>query len=253
MLESTDEAGMVDRPRLVFTVTVKKQTDNAPRLQIVTKLFQRVSLWRDPSQVLELPTWDWDAQNSQVDYETLSSFFDTQVNRFVKVYKEANTKAPRVQNRATESPVQLKTNANALQGLSGIDFIIGVGFFGEADERLNQLSGPLRDETEKKFKRAGIPLLRRPDAASAGYPLLNVRIMLNPKGHSYAHVTEVRTEFMQRVSPLQVSKQYTYISTWDVYTFDDATITEEIVRRILNSHLDQFIEAYKSANPKPKP
>lgn len=77
--------------------------------------------------------------------------------------------------------------------------------------------------------------------------------MLNPKGVSYAHATEVRTEFMQRVCPLQDSKKYTYISTWDALTVDDTTITEEIVRKILNSHLDQFIEAYKSANPKPKP
>ena len=44
-----------------------------------------------------------------------------------------------------------------LQGLSGIDFIIGVGFFGEADERLNQLSGPLRDETEKSLSEREFP------------------------------------------------------------------------------------------------
>jgi hypothetical protein len=249
LLESTDEASMIDKPRLVVTVTVKKQTDIGPRLQIETKLFQRVSLWRDPSQVIELPTWDWTAPSQQVDYETLSNFFDTQVNLFVKTYKEANPNAPRVENPLP----QLKSSANALQGLSGIDFIVSIGFFESVDERLHQLSGPLRDETEKKFKRAGIPLLRRPDAASAGYPLLNVRIMLNPKGVSYAHATEIRTEFMQRVCPLQDPKKYSYISTWDVLTFDDTAITEDIVRKILNTHLDQFIEAYKTANPNPKP
>jgi len=251
LLESTDEADLAGRPRLVFTITVKKHSDTVLPLHIESKLFQRVRLWRDPSQELELATWSWGNEDPRADYDKLTSLFDVQLNAFVKEYQAANPK-PRVENRTTKPPAQLKGKANALQGLNGIDFVVGLGFYGGVDERLQQLSTPLRDETENKFKQAGIRLLRRPDAASAGYPLLNVRIMLNPQAHSYAHATEVRTEFMQRTSPLQGSKQNMYMSTWEILTVDDTSITEEVVRRILNSHLDQFIEAYKSANPKVK-
>ena len=252
LLESTDEADMAGRPRLVLTVTVKKHSETVLPLHVESKLFQRVRLWRDPSQELELATWKWGNEDSRADYDKLTSLFDLQVNAFVKEYQAANPKLLRVENRTSEPPAQLKSNGNALQGLSGIDFIVSLGFFGEVDQRLNLLSGPLRTETENKFKQAGIRLLRRADSASAGYPLLNIRIMLNPNGHSYAHATEVRTEFMQRASALRGSKQNTYITTWETLTVDDTNITEEVVRRILNSHLDQFIEAYKSANPKAK-
>jgi len=249
LLEATDEAEMVDKPRLIFIVNVKKQTDPGPRLNIETKIVQRVSLWRDPAQVIELPTWDWNVDSAQVDYASLSSFFDMQVKLFIKVYNEENSKPAQVENRKTELP-PLKGNANSLEGLKAIDFSVGIAFFETADERLNRLWGPLRNETEAKLKQAGISLLRRSDAATAGYPLLNVKIHLNPNGVSYAPAIQVRSEFFQRVCRPQDPKQFTYIPTWLLQTSDDSPITEEAIRKMLNSHLDQFIEAYKAANAK---
>lgn len=249
LLESIDEANMVGRPRLVVTVTVKKQSDTAPALIIESKLFQRVRLWRDPSQEIELATWSWSAGSPNVDYEMLSTRFDMQVSAFVKDYQAANAKPPRVENRTTEPPAQLKGNANALQGLSGIDYITSLEFIEFVDPHLQPLADKLRPETENKLKQAGIPLLRASDMARAGYPLLKVRVTLNPNGKSYAHAIEVRTEFWQRVCSVQDLKKYTYTPTWQSHTIDGSSITEEAVRRLVNSQLDQFIEAYKSANP----
>ena len=42
----------------------------------------------------------------------------------------------------------------------------------------------------------------------------------------------------------------TFMSTWQSYTSQGWPISEEVVRKIMNSQLDKFIEAYKAANPK---
>jgi len=49
--------------------------------------------------------------------------------------------------------------------------------------------------------------------------------------------------------PVQNSNKY-YTQTWSLRVDDDTSITEEAVRKLVNSQLDQFIEAYKAANPK---
>src|SRR5215207_5392215 len=54
LLQSTNEADMVGRPRLVFTVTLRKQTDIDPAIRIDGKLYQRALLLRDPEQEMEL-------------------------------------------------------------------------------------------------------------------------------------------------------------------------------------------------------
>lgn len=249
MLESTNEADMVGKPRLVFTVTVNKQTDAGPPLVIECELFQRVRLWRDPSQEFGLETWSWTTIDPTVNYEKLSTLFDKQVRLFVKEYKAANPEP--VENRTTEPATPLKANVNGLQGLSGIDSITTLGFFELVDDRLQPIAETLRTETENKLKQAGIPSLRRPDAERAGYPLLKVEVMLNPQGKSYAWPIQIKTQLWQRVFPVQNSKKYSYLPTWESFTDDASGITEETVLRIVNSQLDRFIEDYKAANPKP--
>lgn len=252
LLESTDEADTVGRPRLVFTITVKKPSDIPPALLIECKLFQRVRLWRDASQEFELSTWSWSVNDPKADYEKLSTLFDMEVNTFVKVYREANPKPLRVENRPTEPPAQLKGSANVLQGLSGIDPIVTLQFIESVDPQLQALANPLQTEGENKLKQAGIPFLRNAsDRVRAGYPLFNVVVTLNPNLTPYAPAIEVRTEFWQRVRRVQDLQKYTYTQVWQARDQDGAPITEEAVRKIVNSQLEQFIAAYKAANPAP--
>jgi hypothetical protein len=248
--ESTDEAEMVGRPRLVFTVTLKKQTDPRPALLIESKLFQRVRLWRDPSQEVELATWSMSSVGPNVEYEMLFALFDKPLDAFVREYRAANPNPSQLESR-TDAPAQLNDNASALQGLTGIDFMVSLRFIQFVDARFQALLDPLQREGENKLKQAGIPLLRSPDIARAGYPFLNVVLTLDQNGISYAPAIDVRTQFWQRVRPVRDLKKYTYAPTWESHANDGPKITEEALRGIVNSQLDQFIEAYKTANPKP--
>jgi hypothetical protein len=250
--ESTDEAEMVGRPRLVFTVTLKKQTDPRPALLIESKLFQRVRLWRDPSQEVELATWSMSSVGPNVESQMLFALFDKTLDAFVREYRAANPNPPRVESRTTDAPAQLNDNASALQGLTGIDFMVSLRFIQFVDARFQALLDPLQREAENKLKQAGIPLLRyAPDIARAGYPLLNVVVTLDQNGISYAPAIDVRTQFWQRVRRVQDLQKYTYAVTWESHANDGPEITEEALRRIVNSQLDQFIEAYKAGNPNP--
>jgi hypothetical protein len=249
--ESTDEADMVGRPRLVFSVTLKKQTDSRPALLIESKLFQRVRLWRDPSQEVELATWSMSSVGPNVESQMLFALFDKPLDAFVREYRAANPNPPRAESRTTAPPAQLNDNASALQGLTGIDFMVSLRFIQFVDARFQALSDPLQREAENKLKQAGIPLLRyAPDIARAGYPLLNVVVTLDQNGISYAPAIDVRTQFWQRVRPVRDLKKYTYAPTWESHANDGPLITEEALRRIVNSQLDQFIEAYQAGNPK---
>lgn len=251
LMQASDEADMVGRPRLVFTVTLKKHGDPPPALLVEGKLFQRVRLWRDPSQEMELPTWTMSSVGPNVDSEMLFVLFDKPLDAFVREYRAANPKPVSVESRATDTSAQLKDKASALHGLTGIDFILSLGFIQSVNPRFQALSDPLQREAESKLKQAGIPLLRTADeTVRAGYPLLNVVVTLDENGASYAPAIDVRSQLWQRVQPLRELKKFTYLPTWESHASNGPEITEEVLRKIVNSQLDQFIEAYKTANPK---
>ena len=248
LLQATDEAAVVARPRLVFTVTLRKPTDPPPALGIDSKLFQRVRLWRDPAQEVELPTWSMSVVGPKVDSEMLLALFDKQLDAFVREYRAANPNPPLVESLATEP--QLKDTVSALQGLTGIDLMVSLRFIQFAEPRFQALADPLQREAENKLKQAGIPLLRyAPETARAGYPLLNVVVTLDQNGASYAPGIDVSSQFWQRVQPIREKQKYTYLPTWESHANDGPAITEETLRKIVNSQLDQFIEAYRRANP----
>jgi hypothetical protein len=254
LLQATDEADMVGRPHLVFTVTLKKLGDPPPALLIESKLFQRVRLWRDPLQEMELATWTMSSLGPNVELEMLFALFDKPLDAFVREYREANPNPPVVESRATDPPAQLKEKASALQGLTGIDFTVELGFIQFVNPRFQALSVPLQREAENKLRQAGIPLLRTADeTVRAGYPLLSVVVNLDENGVSYEPAINVRSQFWQRVHPIRELRKYTYLPTWESRASDGPTITEEALRKIVNSQLDQFIEAYKTANPKLPP
>jgi hypothetical protein len=252
LMEATDDADMVGRPRLVFTVTLKKQGDPPPALLIESKLFQRMRLWRDPSQEMELPTWTMSSVGPNLDSEMMFALFDKPLDAFVREYRAANPNALSVESRAIDPAAQLKDKASALQGLSGIDFTVSLGFIQFVNPRLQALSDPLQRESQNRLKQAGIPLLRfASEVERAGYPLLNVVVILDENGVSYAPAIDVRSQLWQRVQPIRELRKYTYLPTWESHASDGPAITEEALRKIVNSQLDQFIEAYKAANPKP--
>jgi hypothetical protein len=254
LMEATDDADMVGKPRLVFTVTLKKPGDPPPALLIEIKLFQRVRLWRDPSREMELPTWTMSSVGSSLDSETLFVLFDKQLDAFVREYRAANPNPRSVESRATDPSAQLKGKASALQGLTGIDFVLSLGFIQLVNPRFQALSDPLLREAENKLKQAGIPLLRTADeTVRAGYPLLNVVVTLDENAVSYAPAIDVRSQLWQRVQPIRELRKYTYLPTWESHANDGPAITEEALRKIVNSQLDQFIEAYNAANPKLPP
>lgn len=251
-LSSAHEADLVGKPRLVFTITVKRQTDPPPALLIETKLFQRVRLWRDRSQEMELATWSMSSSGTDSESDTLFALFDKPLDAFVSAYLAANSNTPRSESVAMETPAQLRNKSNGLQGLTGIDFMVTTAFIEFVDPDLKKFSDTLQTEAENKLKQAGIPLLRyAPDTARAGYPLLNIVLTLDQNGASAASAIDVRTQFWQRVRPIRELKKYSYAATWESHANDGPTITEPSLRKIVNNQLDQFIEAYKSANPKP--
>jgi hypothetical protein len=251
LMQLSDEVDTVGRPRLVVTVTLKKLGDPPPALLIESKLFQRVRLWRDPSQEMELPTWTMSSVGPNVNSEMLFVLFDKPLDAFVTEYRAANPKPLTVESRTTDPSAQLNDKASFLQGLTGIDFMVSLGFIQSVNPRFQALSDPLQREAQNKLKQAGIPLLRTADEmVRAGHPLLNVVVLLDENGVSYASAIDVRSQLWQRVQPIRESRKYTYIPTWESHANDGPAITEEAVRKIVNSQLDQFIEAYKAANPK---
>lgn len=251
LMEATDDADMVGKPRLVFTVTLKKQGDPPPALLIESKLFQQVRLWRDPSQEVELPTWTMSSVGPNVDSEMMFALFDKPLDAFVREYRAANPKPLGIESRTTEPRGQFKVKASALQGLTGIDFTVSLRLIQFVNPRFQALSDPLLREAQNKLKEAGIPLLRFPsELERAGYPLLNVVVTLDENGVSYAPAIDVRSQLWQRVQPIREPQKYTYVPTWESHANDGPAITEEALRKIVNSQLDQFIEAYKAANPK---
>src|SRR5262249_44089758 len=160
-------------------------------------------LWRDPSQEVELPTWTMSSIGPNADSEMLFTLFDKPLDAFVREYREANPNPLRIESRTTYPPGQFKDKANTLQGLTGIDFTVSLGFIQFVDARLQALSDPLQREAENKLKQAGIPLLRFPsEVERAGYPLLNVVVTLDKNGVSNAPAIAVRSQFWQRVQPI---------------------------------------------------
>ena len=246
----SDGTGNASRPRLVFTVTLKKPTDPSPVAHIESKLFQRVRLWRDPSQEMELATWSMGGTSHQIEYEALSSLLGRVTDTFVREYRAANPPSSQVESNTIDAPTRLK-DGNAFKGLTGIDFMLTPRFIQIADERLKTVSETIQSEAEDRLRQAGIPLLHyAKDTAKVGYPLLNIVITFSPP-NSYAPPIEVKSQFWQKVLPVSDLRKQTYAVTWELQADDGQPVTDEVLRRIVNGHVEQFIEAYKDANPKP--
>lgn len=257
LLHSTDEAKMAGKPRLVFTVTLTKQTDTLPSVHVESRLYQRVRLWRDSAKEMEVATWDVRSGRPKATNEVIIALFEQHVDWFVKAYRAMNPNPPRLERRIADPAAQLKDNANSLQGLNGIDAYVSLvnhvvnGRRNElliSDEHQRALSNMLPREAESKLKQSGIPLLSYTDSERTGWPFLRITITLNPPNY-YAPAIEIRSELWQRVRTVRDSRRI-YAVTWESLVSEGRPTTDEALLRLMNSQLDEFIKAYTAANPK---
>lgn len=259
LLPATDETKLVGQPRLVFTLTLKRPSDTPPALLIDGRFYQRVRLERDRAKEMELPTWSMGYVWPELSPDMLIALVEEQLDAFIDAYQTMNPVPPRVDTRTGDPPVQVKNNANALQGLTGIRLLVSLRFIqlaaqvdkSSGRERLKDpaFSQMLQTEAENKFKQVGIPLLRN-ETERVGRPLLEMSITL---GHPnfQAPAIDIGSKLWQDVRLVRDARKETYVVTWESQTNNDGPITDEAVRQVLSAHIDEFIEAYRAANPQP--
>jgi hypothetical protein len=257
LVESTDEAKMVGKPRLVVTVRLKKQTDLPPAVTVDTDLYRKVRLSRDPSKELELPIWNASNIGPEITERNLVSLLEGQLNAFVKTYQAVNAKSP--QASVAEVPSPVKADAHPMEGLLDIGFWFSIAFNRvegvppvDLDPQVTnpELRRTLESEAEKKLQRAGIALRRiRPD--QMGQPHFMMMLIVNEASvDKHTPPISVTSTFWQTVRLARNPQTETFMPTWRSHKSEGWPITEEALRRLMNSQLDQFIEAYKTANPK---
>jgi hypothetical protein len=256
VLQATEESELGGRPRLVFTITANKPSDHAPTIVVESSFYERVRLWRDDTKEMELGTWVATGAfgyASRVTTEMIFQAFDSQLGQFIKDYRDVNPKPiPAISaSRGSEPAAQRKENGNSLQGLNGIDLFVWSGPSWSPAAPLAALIKRVQSEAEKKFREAGIPLLKyvkQPEGY--GRPLLHISFKLNhPTSHASA--IEVEGEFWQEVQPLRDLKKQITAVTWESQTKNDGPITDDAVLQVVSAQIDEFIKAYRSANPQP--
>ena len=252
LLPATDAGDTVHSPRLVFIVTVNKNTDTAPAILVESKVYERGHLWRDSAKEMELATWVQHGVGApRVTHELLFQVFDGQVKQFIKAYREVNPKPIHVERRTADPPSQLSVNSNGLEGLKGTNLFVAFRPDVRADaNRRAQLQKALQKEAESRLVKAGIPLLNTAEEHErAGQSLLYLLITLSPP-ISYAPAIEVQGALWQQVRPVRDPQKQIYAVTWESRTRDDGPIADDAVLEILNNQLEEFIKAYKAANSK---
>lgn len=250
LLDTTDEAEMAGKPRLVFTVTLNAPSETAPAIRVETRFYERVRLWRDRAKQLELATWVRDGIGTpKVTYKVLFDVFDQQVNLFIKAYKEVNPDAQQVGNRVPDPPTQRRDTGNPLEGLNGVSLFVAGGP-ASAGAKLEPLLKTLRIEAEKKLTQAGIPVLKYVNETKvAGDPTLYLYLKLGKRNSADPEIG-ITSDFWQQVHPVRDPKKTTRAVTWESYGSDNGPISEEAVFQVMNAQLDEFIKAYIAANPR---
>ena len=262
VLKRTNEADMVNRPRLVLTITVNQPTDTAPTILVESRLYERVRLLRDTSKERELATWVLGGVgiSPRATEEMMFQLFDGQLNYFIREYRGVNPTPPQPVVASPKPPTDVKDNANSLEGVNAIGVYVtfsllmrGPSFGPEqagAASRRAELQKELQEEAKCKLVLAGIPVPKywsKPDRL----PLLYMRIILGnrPTARSYAPPITVESEFWQEVRHLRDLSKQTLAVTWESGASDGGPITDDAVRKVMNNQLDEFIKAYKAANP----
>jgi hypothetical protein len=251
-LLKTNDDDVAGRPHLVFAVTANKDTQNAPTVVVTTKLFEPVRLSRDATKEMKVATWIHDGVGvaSRLSEKLLFDVFDSQLNGFIRAYREANPNLKPNESSAATSVAPLRDNANSLQGLEGVTVFASFRSDGrrETPERA-ALRQSLQTEAEARLIKAAIPVLKGNDP-KAGQTTLTLVITLSPP-LSDRHAIEVESKFFQYVQPMRDPQKQIWAVTWESQGQNGPPITDDAVRATVNQQLDEFIKAYTAANPKP--
>jgi len=251
LLQANNDPELAGQLRLMFIVTVNKETGRSMPVQVETELIERVRLRRDESKQAILATWvQRGIGGPDASTKMVFDVFDGQVAGFIKDYKRANEK-PVAAASASNATAHVNENANSLQGLPGVRFHTPIREeFGADPQRTAALKNLINAEAEKKLKEAGIPLLKYAnESEAAGDPILTFWVKLAGPA-DYAPAIDVETKFWQKVRPVRDLRNDFHAVTWEADTIEPGPITDEAVLKALNRQLDEFISAYIAANPK---
>lgn len=249
-LLQSSESELAGRPRLVFTITVNKQKATAAAVHVDSRLYERVRLWRDSAKEIELATWVTGGVGyPTATYQMVVDVFDGQVKQFVADYRAVNPADQQTDTPTPDPPAaRPDNNSNSLQGLNGVRLFIWSGPTRWVDAPLEALLKLLQSEAEKKFKEAGIPVLRYAnETESAGRPLLYVSLKITPS-HSQSPAIWIESKFWQQVRPLRDPKKDIYAVTWESELSESGPVSDDAVVQAVHRQLDEFIKAYNAAN-----
>lgn len=148
-----------------------------------------------------------------------------------------------------------------LRGLTGVRLMVMYGHCPTRDisncaKGLDEAQRPevlrmLEADATAKLEEAGIPLFGLADerSAKAGGPKLIIMVTLD-KLNGFVHPIVTEVKLLQRVRLVRdVSIEYDAV-TWSIGGVGAPKLEIPVLRRLVASNLDDFIEDYRSVNPK---
>ena len=262
--QSMDKAGVPGRPRVVFTVTLNRATDNAPPVLVTVQAYQRVRLWRDSAKELELATWTQSGVGGpMVTEKMVLDVFNGEVAEFLKSYSAANP-APSQQvptKTIADTPARLNDAPNTFDGLNSTGVFVSVreDLFNAQPTGLQKF---IQEAAETRLKEAGIKIIRYTnESEQAGHAHLYLWIKLSPPNvQTWDPPIGVESTFSQWIRLVRDPKKHTDAVTWksqDSGPFaktdnGSLVVTNEAVLEVVNRQLDEFIQAFKGANSPPQ-
>ena len=160
---------------------------------------------------------------------------------------------------SSAASAQFAPSKENLRGLTGVRLMVMYGHCpsrslsncapGLAEAQRPELLKTLEADATAKLENAGIPLFRNADqVTSGGFPYLVILVTLDkPNGFVHPIVTELK--LLQRVRLLRNPSIETDAVTWSREGVGQPLEISRI-RRLVDNHLDRFIEDYLSVNPK---
>jgi hypothetical protein len=140
---------------------------------------------------------------------------------------------------------------NSLRGLKGVRL---VAMFARADAiedaKRAEILKAVEADAKAKLVKAGIPLLTYTnEMEEAGSPTLTVMITCDKmNGFVYPIVAEIKLR--QRVRLTRDPSIEAELDTWRQHGIGGPELTMEMLHKMSNQLVDQFVTAYASVNPK---
>ena len=137
-----------------------------------------------------------------------------------------------------------------LRGLKGVRLAVGFARAGAiAEAERPAILKLVEGDAASKLQQAGIPLLRYTNEVDdAGSPQLIVHITCDkPNGFVYPLVTKVT--LLQRVRLTRDPSIEADLATWEQSGIGGPELTVEMIRSLVATEIDQFIQDYLAVNP----